>query len=88
MTGWPQIFAFVITPILFGGLFSMSFITMIIALRGEKRAIASNQRDIVKNARLIARNYKLLKEAAQGHAHLEEVLNSVEAEKAENGNND
>ena len=51
MEGWQQIFSFVITPILFGGLFSMSFITMIIALRGEKRAIAKNQLDIVKNAK-------------------------------------
>lgn len=84
--GWPQIFAFVITPILFGGLFSMSFITMIIAFRAEKRAIAANQKDIIKNAKLIARNYKLLKEAAQGHTHLEEVLNDVE--KAENRSND
>ena len=74
MEGWQQIFSFVITPILFGGLFSMSFITMIIALRGEKRAIAKNQLDIVKNAKSIARNYRLLKAASKGHENLEKVL--------------
>ncbi len=78
MSGWQQIFSFVITPILFGGLFTMSFVTMIIALRVEKRAIDKNQRDIVKNAKSIARNYKLLKAAAKGHENLEKVLENQE----------
>ena len=83
MEGWQKIFSYVITPVLFGGLFTMSFVTMIIALRGEKRAIAKNQIDIVKNAKSIARNYRLLKAASKGHENLEKVLEVQE----ENNNN-
>jgi len=71
---WTIIFRDVLQPILFFGLFLMTFISMLINIRVERRAIAKHERDIVQSAKLIKRNYELLKEAAKGHEHLQKVL--------------
>jgi len=65
--GWSELFKDIIQPILFFGLFIMSFVSMMIAIRAEKREIERNSQDIIKNAEMIKRNYELLQEAIQGH---------------------
>ena len=64
---WAQVFATILQPILFIGLFVMTLISMLIAIRAEKREIERNKRDIVANAKKIKENYKLLKKIALEH---------------------
>ena len=79
MMTWLEVFQSVLTPILFFGLFIMSFISMSIAIRAEKREIARNRSSILANAKQIERNYRLLKAAAEANKKLQEGI------KAENG---
>ena len=76
---WLEVFQSVLTPILFFGLFIMTFISMTIAIRAEKREIARNRSSIVANAKQIERNYRLLKAAAEANEKLQAVI------KKENG---
>ncbi len=71
---WLEVFQSILQPILFFGLFIMTFISMSIAIRAEKREIARNRRNIIANAKQIERNYRLLKTAAQSNKKLQEVL--------------
>ena len=71
---WLEVFQSVLTPILFFGLFIMTFISMSIAIRAEKREIARNRSSILANAKQIERNYRLLKSAAESNKKLQEVL--------------
>jgi hypothetical protein len=71
---WLEVFQTVLTPILFFGLFIMTFISMSIAIRAEKREIARNRSSILDNAKQIERNYRLLKSAAESNKKLQEVL--------------
>ena len=71
---WLEVFQTVLTPILFFGLFIMTFISMSIAIRAEKREIARNRSSILANAKQIERNYRLLKTAAESNKKLQEVL--------------
>ena len=71
---WLEVFQTVLTPILFFGLFIMTFISMSIAIRAEKREIARNRSSILANAKQIERNYRLLKSAAESNKKLQEVL--------------
>ncbi len=71
---WLEVFQSILTPILFFGLFIMTFISMSIAIRAEKREIARNRRSIIANAKQIERNYRLLKTAAESNKKLQEVL--------------
>jgi len=73
---WLEVFQTVLTPILFFGLFIMTFISMSIAIRAEKREIARNRSSILANAKQIERNYRLLKAAAEANAKLQEVINT------------
>ena len=73
---WLEVFQTVLTPILFFGLFIMTFISMTIAIRAEKREIARNRSSILANAKQIERNYRLLKAAAEANAKLQEVINT------------
>jgi len=75
---WEALFSNIIQPTLFFGLFVMTFISMMIAIRAEKREIKRNEENIVKNAKMIERNYKLLKKAVEGH--LEVVKGEVNDE--------
>ena len=74
MMTWLEVFQTVLTPILFFGLFIMTFISMSIAIRAEKREIARNRSSILANAKQIERNYRLLKTAAESNKKLQEVL--------------
>ena len=74
MMTWLEVFQTVLTPILFFGLFIMTFISMSIAIRAEKREIARNRSSILANAKQIERNYRLLKSAAESNKKLQEVL--------------
>ena len=76
MMTWLEVFQTVLTPILFFGLFIMTFISMSIAIRAEKREIARNRSSILANAKQIERNYRLLKAAAEANAKLQEVINT------------
>lgn len=67
---WPFIWANVVQPVLFFGLFIMTFIGMMISLKGFKRQlkedeckIDENQRKIIDNTRQIQREHKLLLDA-------------------------
>ena len=71
---WLEVFQSVLTPILFFGLFIMTFISMSIAIRAERREIARNRSSILANAKQIERNYRLLKTAAESNKKLQEVL--------------
>ena len=71
---WLEVFQSILQPILFFGLFIMTFISMSIAIRAEKREIARNRRNIIANAKQIERNYRLLKTAAESNKKLQEVL--------------
>ena len=71
---WLEVFQSILQPILFFGLFIMTFISMSIAIRAEKREIARNRRSIIANAKQIERNYRLLKTAAESNKKLQEVL--------------
>ena len=73
---WLEVFQSVLQPILFFGLFIMTFISMSIAIRAEKREIARNRNSIIANAKQIERNFKLLKDAAEANVKLKEVMNS------------
>jgi hypothetical protein len=75
---WTFFFRDILQPFLFFGLFLMTFITMLISIRNEKRAIEKHERDIIQSAKLIKRNYELLREAAKGHKHLQNVLETEE----------
>ena len=79
MMTWLEVFQTVLTPILFFGLFIMTFISMSIAIRAEKREIARNRSSILANAKQIERNYRLLETAAESNKKLQEGIN------AENG---
>ena len=76
MMTWLEVFQTVLTPILFFGLFIMTFISMSIAIRAERREIARNRSSILANAKQIERNYRLLKAAAEANAKLQEVINT------------
>ncbi len=76
MMTWLEVFQSVLTPILFFGLFIMTFISMSIAIRAERREIARNRSSILANAKQIERNYRLLKAAAEANAKLQEVINT------------
>ena len=73
---WTVLFRDFTQPFLFIGLFTMTFISMTISIRTEKRVIEKNERDIVKNAELITRNYEFLKAASKGHEPLQRVLDA------------
>ena len=79
---WLEIFQSILQPILFFGLFFMTFISMSIAIRAERRDIKRNRLSILANAKQIEKNYKLLKAAAEANEKLKEVLKS-ENEKIE-----
>ena len=64
---WTQIFAAIVQPVLFIGLFIMTFISMTIAIRAEKREIERNKQDILANAKQIKENYEILKKLAEEH---------------------
>ncbi len=76
MMTWLEVFQTVLTPILFFVLFIMTFISMSIAIRSERREIARNRSSILANAKQIERNYRLLKAAAEANAKLQEVINT------------
>jgi len=67
---WAEVFSNIIQPILFFGLFIMTFVSMTIAIRAEKRAIERNKQDIIRNAKMIKKNYEILKELAIEHHKL------------------
>ncbi len=79
---WLEIFQSILQPILFFGLFIMTFVSMSIAIRAERRDIKRNRLSILANAKQIEKNYKLLKAAAEANEKLKEVLKS-ENEKIE-----
>jgi hypothetical protein len=53
----------------------MTFISMSIAIRAEKRDIARNRNSIIANAKQIQRNFKLLRAASEANEKLKEVMN-------------
>ncbi len=71
---WLEVFQTVLTPILFFGLFIMTFISMSIAIRAERREIARNRSSILANAKQIERNYRLLQAAAEANEKLQEGI--------------
>ena len=79
---WLEVFQSILQPILFFGLFFMTFISMSIAIRAERRDIKRNRLSILANAKQIEKNYKLLKAAAEANEKLQEVMKS-ENEKIE-----
>ena len=79
---WLEIFQSILQPILFFGLFFMTFISMSIAIRAERRDIKRNRLSILANAKQIEKNYKLLKAAAESNKKLQSVMKS-ENEKIE-----
>ncbi len=79
---WLEVFQSILTPILFFGLFIMTFISVTIAIRSERRDIKRNRLNILANAKQIEKNYKLLKAASESNVKLQEVMKG-ESEKAE-----
>jgi len=79
---WLEIFQSILQPILFFGLFFMTFISMSIAIRAERRDIKRNRLSILANAKQIEKNYILLKAAAEANEKLQSVMKS-ENEKIE-----
>ncbi len=79
---WLEIFQSILQPILFSGLFIMTFISMSIAIRAERRDIKRNRLNILENAKQIEKNYMLLKAAAESNKKLQSVMKS-ESEKIE-----
>ncbi len=79
---WLEVFQSVLQPILFFGLFFMTFVSMSIAIRSERRDIKRNRLSIIANAKQIEKNYKLLKAASESTVKLQEVMKS-ESEKIE-----
>jgi len=73
---WLEVFQSILQPILFSGLFIMTFVSMTIALRAEKRDISRNRLNIIANAKQIEKNYRLLKAAAEANKKLQKVMNS------------
>ena len=73
---WLEVFQSILQPILFSGLFIMTFVSMTIALRAEKRDITRNRLNIIANAKQIEKNYRLLKAAAEANKKLQKVMNS------------
>ena len=79
---WLVVFQSILQPILFFGLFFMTFISMSIAIRAERRDIKRNRLSILANAKQIEKNYMLLKAAAEANEKLQSVMKS-ENEKIE-----
>ncbi len=79
---WLEVFQSVLQPILFFGLFIMTFVSMSIAIRAERRDIKRNRLSILANAKQIEKNYMLLKAAAESNKKLQSVMKS-ESEKIE-----
>ena len=79
---WLEVFQSILQPILFFGLFFMTFISMSIAIRAERRDIKRNRLSILANAKQIEKNYKLLKAAAEANTKLQSVM-KTENEKIE-----
>ena len=79
---WLDVFQSILQPILFFGLFIMTFVSMSIAIRSERRDIKRNRLNILANAKQIEKNYKLLQAASEANEKLQEVMKS-ESEKIE-----
>ena len=77
---WLEVFQSILQPILFFGLFFMTFISMSIAIRAERRDIKRNRLSILANAKQIEKNYMLLKAAAESNKKLQSVMKSEKIE--------
>ena len=84
---WSTVFSDVIQPILFGGLFTMTFIGMIIAIRTEKRVIKNNKDEILKNADKILKDHNMLvqlkKEQKEDSKRLDNLFDQHDLERQE-----
>jgi Sec-independent protein translocase protein TatA len=81
---WQFAWTFIVQPAILIGLFSMTFISMLIAIRGfkktlkeEEEAINKNKESITHNAQEIKELYAVVKEHLEAGEELKKALSST-----------
>jgi uncharacterized protein YneF (UPF0154 family) len=75
---WQFVWTFIVQPVILFGLFTMTFISMFVAIRSFKKQLKADEEEIQENSADIKKLYSIVKEHLKAGKDLQRTLQEEE----------